>query len=68
MQLLSLKASQYLGNSRINVLWFENELISDIDGDRQKLVVGEERIISERRAVITTLGVITLIDTNLQLT
>jgi hypothetical protein len=53
-----------LGNSRINVMWFENELITDIDGAKQKLVVGEERVISERRGVIKTLGVITLMDTN----
>lgn len=53
-----------IGSSRMSVLSFENELISDIDGDRQKLVVGEDRVISERRAVITTLGVIKLMDTN----
>jgi hypothetical protein len=53
-----------LGNSRINVMWFENELITDIDGAKQKLVVGEERVISERRGVIKALGVFTLMDTN----
>jgi hypothetical protein len=53
-----------LGNSRINVMWFENELITDIDGAKQKLVVGEERVISERRGIIKALGVITLMDTN----
>ena len=56
-----------VGNTHINVLSYENELISDIDGDRQKLVVGEDRIISERRAVITTLGIITLLDTHFQI-
>ncbi len=56
-----------VGNTHINVLSYQNELISDIDGDRQKLVVGEDRIISERRAVITTLGVITLMDTNFEI-
>jgi len=56
-----------IGNSRMSVLSYQNELISDIDGDRQKLVVGEDRVISERRAVITTLGVITLMDTNFQI-
>jgi hypothetical protein len=30
-------------------------------------VVGEDRVITERRAVITTLGVITLMDTNFQI-
>jgi hypothetical protein len=53
-----------IGTSHISVLSFENELISDIDGDRQKLVVGEDRVITERRAVITTLGVVRLMDTN----
>jgi len=56
-----------IGNSRISVLSFQNELISDIDGDRQKLVIGEDRVISERRAVITTLGTITLMDTNFKI-
>jgi hypothetical protein len=56
-----------VGNTHINVLSYQNELISDIDGDRQKLVIGEDRIISERRAVITTLGVINLMDTNFQI-
>ena len=56
-----------VGNTHINVLSYQNELISDIDGDRQKLVVGEDRIIAERRAVITTLGVITLLDTNFKI-
>lgn len=55
-----------IGNTHITVLSYQNELISDIDGDRQKLVVGEGRVISERRAVITTLGAITLVDTNFQ--
>jgi len=56
-----------IGNTHISVLSYQNELISDIDGNRQKLVMGEDRVISERRAVITTLGVITLVDTNFQI-
>jgi hypothetical protein len=56
-----------VGNTHINVLSYQNELISDIDGDRQKLVVGEDRIIAERRAVITSLGAITLLDTNFKI-
>lgn len=51
----------------MSVLSYQNELISDIDGDRQKLVVGEYRLISERRAVITTLRVIKLLDTNFEI-
>jgi hypothetical protein len=56
-----------IGNIHISVLSYQNELTSDIDGDRQRLVVGEDRIISERRAVITTLGAITLMDTHFQI-
>ncbi len=56
-----------IGNSQITVLSYQNELISDIDGDRQKLVEGEDRIITERRAIIKTFGVITLMDTNFQI-
>ena len=56
-----------IGNTHITVLTYQNELISDIDGDRQKLVVGEDRVISERRAVITTLRVVTLMDTNFRI-
>ena len=56
-----------IGNTHINVLSYQNELISDIDGDRQKLVVGEDRVISERRAIITTLGAVTLLDTHFQI-
>ena len=56
-----------IGNSHMSVLSYQNELISDIDGDRQKLVIGEDRVISERRAVITTLGVIKIMDINFQI-
>jgi len=56
-----------IGDSQINVLSYQNELISDIDGDRQKLVLGENRMITERRAVIKTLGIITLMDTNFRI-
>ncbi|MFH0967084.1 MAG: hypothetical protein V1862_05325 [Methanobacteriota archaeon] len=56
-----------IGNTHINVLSYQNELISDIDGDRQKLEVGAERVITERRAVITTLSIVTLMDTNFKI-
>ena len=52
-----------IGNTQISVLSYQNELVSNIDGDQQKLVVGEGRVINERRAVITTLGGIVLMDT-----
>ena len=56
-----------IGTSHMSVLSYQNELISDIDGDRQKLVIGEDRVISERRAMITTFGVVTLMDTNFKI-
>ncbi|MDD1680560.1 MAG: hypothetical protein LUQ35_03010 [Methanoregula sp.] len=56
-----------IGSSQMTVLSYQNELISDIDGDRQKLVVGEDRVISQRRALITTFGVVKLMDTNFQI-
>ena len=56
-----------IGNTHVTVLSYQNELISDIDGDRQKLVVGEDRVVAERHAVITTLGAITLMDTDFQI-
>jgi general stress protein YciG len=56
-----------IGNSHISVLSYQNELTSDIDGDKQKLVIGESRVIAERRAVITTLGLLTLMDTNFRI-
>jgi hypothetical protein len=55
-----------IGNSQMTVLSFDDELISDIDGNRQKRVDGEDRVINERRAIVTTLGVIKLMDTNFQ--
>jgi hypothetical protein len=56
-----------IGSSQMTVLSYQNELISDIDGDRQKLVIGEDRVISQRRALITTFGVVKLMDTNFQI-
>ena len=56
-----------LGNSRINVLSAQNEVITDIDGAREKLVVGDQRVIPERRGRITIFGV-TLADVNYKIT
>jgi hypothetical protein len=56
-----------IGNTHIIVLSNQGLIITDIDGDRQNMVVGEKRVISERRAQITTLGVITLLDTHFQI-
>ncbi len=56
-----------IGNSRIIVLSFENEMITDIDGKREKLAVGDERVVSGRHARVTSLGLIPVIDTNFQI-
>lgn len=56
-----------IGNTHIIVLSNQGLIITDIDGDKQNMVVGEDRVISERRAVITTLGAVTLLDTHFQI-
>ncbi|HRY75933.1 MAG TPA: hypothetical protein P5217_06590 [Methanoregulaceae archaeon] len=45
-----------IGNTHILVLSYENEMVADIDGDREKLVVGETREMSPRHAKVTVLG------------
>ena len=56
-----------IGNVQINTLANQGVIITDIDGVKQNMVVGDTRVIGERRAVITTLGAITLIDTHFQI-
>jgi hypothetical protein len=56
----------YIGTTSIMALSYQDEVIIDVDGDREKMVVGEERLISERRAVIKALG-IPVADTNYQM-
>jgi hypothetical protein len=56
-----------IGNTKIIVLSYGNEMISDIDGNREKLVVGEERLVSARHGRITTLGFIPLLDTDFKI-
>ena len=45
-----------IGSIRIVVMSYENEVVTDVDGSREKLVVGQERVISPRHARITLLG------------
>ncbi|MEI7433182.1 MAG: hypothetical protein WCJ93_02895 [Methanomicrobiales archaeon] len=52
-----------IGNSHVSVLSYQGELITDIDGDRQKLINGQTRTIAERRATVNSLGSIRLTDT-----
>jgi hypothetical protein len=56
----------YIGSTSLMALSYQNEVIIDVDGDREKMVIGEERLISERRAVIRALG-IPIADTNYQM-
>ncbi|MDD1718430.1 MAG: hypothetical protein LUQ25_00090 [Methanoregulaceae archaeon] len=57
-----------VGNARIIALSYQNEIITDVDGDRQQMAVGDERIVSARHATITTLGFFRVTDTNFQFT
>jgi hypothetical protein len=57
---------EHIGSTAIMALSYQDEVIIDVDGDREKLVVGEQRLISERRAVITMLG-FPVVDTNYQM-
>jgi hypothetical protein len=42
------------------------EMMIAVDGDTQKIEVGENKLISERRAIVKTLGM-TVVDTNFQI-
>lgn len=54
-----------IGNSRIVVMAYGDEMLTDVDGIKEKLVVGEERVFSPRHARITALG-FPVIDTDFQ--
>jgi len=56
-----------IGNVQIKTLSSGDLIITDIDGVKQNMVVGDTRQISERRAVITTLGAVSLVDTTFQI-
>lgn len=56
-----------IGNSRIVVMVYENEVVTDVDGTKEKLVVGQQRVISPHSARITALGV-PLLNTDFQIT
>jgi hypothetical protein len=56
-----------IGQSHILVTSYNDELIADVDGTKDKLVVGQERVLSPRHAQITIAGV-PLIDTDFQIT
>jgi len=56
-----------IGSTRIMVTSYQDELIAEVDGTKEKLVVGQERVISPRHAQVTILGV-PVIDTDFQIT
>ncbi|MDD1673288.1 MAG: hypothetical protein LUO93_11910 [Methanomicrobiales archaeon] len=57
---------EHIGSTTITALSYQDEVIIDVDDNRERLVVGEQRLISERRAIITMLG-IPIVDTNYQM-
>ena len=56
-----------MGTTKIIVLTYESEAITEVDGVKEKLVVGQERVISPRYARVSALGV-PLMDTDFQIT
>jgi hypothetical protein len=56
-----------IGNSHILVTSYNDELIADVDGTKEKLVVGQQRVISPRHARVTVIG-LPVIDTDFQIT
>ena len=56
-----------IGSTRILVVTYENEAVTEVDGVKEKLMVGQERVISPRYARISALGV-PLMDTDFQIT
>jgi len=56
-----------LGNTRIAVMTYGNEVVADVDGTKEKLVVGQQRVITPHTARIAALG-IPLLDTDFQIT
>jgi len=56
-----------MGTTKILVLTYENEAVTEVDGVKEKLVVGQDRVISPRYARVSSLGV-PLMDTDFQIT
>jgi len=55
-----------IGNSQILVLTMSNEVDTSVDGQKERLAIGQERTISARHAKISALG-LTVIDTDFQI-
>ncbi len=56
-----------IGTTKILVLTYENEVVTEVDGVKEKLMVGQERVISPHYARISALG-IPLMDSDFQIT
>jgi len=56
-----------IGNSRILVASYDNELFCDVDGTKEKLVVGQKRAIGPGHAKVTVMG-LPVIETDFQIT
>jgi len=65
---VSLPDSQQvtIGNSNIMVMTMDNEVDTSVDGNKERLAIGQERTISARYARISALGV-PIIDTDFQI-
>jgi hypothetical protein len=46
-----------IGSSRIAVMAYNDSVTTDVDGNREQLVVGQTRVISPRHAKISILGI-----------
>ena len=46
-----------IGSSRISVMAYNASVITDVDGNREQLAVGQTRVISPRHATISIFGV-----------
>jgi len=55
-----------IGNARMMSLSYDDELIFDVNGNREKLVVGEEKEIGSHEAIVKVFGV-TVIDTDFRM-
>jgi hypothetical protein len=56
-----------IGNVQITTLSSGDLIITDVDGVKENMIVGDSRQLPGRRAVITTLGAVTLVDTTFQI-
>lgn len=56
-----------IGNVHITTLSSGDLIVTDVDGVKQNMMVGDTLQITPRRAVITTLGAVSLVDTSFQI-